>query len=89
MPEAAIKETEFILDEKSANFFSDALAMKNLRDIYVKLPFGFKKAVKCAKEMRKLRMKGWQNMYKLYPNLQGKSKINVDWDKMIITIIEE
>lgn len=45
-------------------------AHEELRDLYVKLPFGFKKAMKCAILAEKYKKEYWAAIRDLYPELQ-------------------
>lgn len=47
------------------------VAHEQLRDLYAKLPFGFKKSFKCALQAENYRKQFWAAIYELYPELQG------------------
>lgn len=55
-----------------------------LRDIYVKLPFGFKKARKCAREAVRNETTFWDEIKVLYPELRGKFIRVVDKEVSVI-----
>lgn len=48
-------------------------AAEKLRDLYVKLPFGFKKAKKCALDAVRAQSEFWHRVPQLYPELEGKN----------------
>jgi|PlaIllAssembly_1097288.scaffolds.fasta_scaffold145225_5 hypothetical protein len=45
------------------------LNYEDLKDKYCKVPFGFKKAVKCGKEFQRLRDLFWRKVSQLHPEL--------------------
>jgi hypothetical protein len=47
----------------------DYQAMQQLRDEYIKLPFGFRKARKTSKEAQRLRGKFWRKCREAYPDV--------------------
>ena len=64
-----MEEETYLVPEEIDNLLSEAKGMANLRDIYAKIPFGYKKAVKAAKESEIKRRLFWQKLYALYPKL--------------------
>ena len=57
------------LSEELKNLWIDKEALDSLKESYVKRPFGFKKALKCAKLSEANRFKFWTSIKKLYPEL--------------------
>ncbi len=80
-----IKNYEIPLDIK--NILIDWRTYLNLKENYTKVPFGFKKAVKCSKKAEQYLQEYWNKVFELYPELKNK-KINVD-NILNIYIIEE
>ena len=80
-----IKE-KYDLPEEIANMFDKAQVLEYLRDKYVKVWWGFKKAKKCAFEASELKRKAWQEIYTLYPELKTfrettkVQSLQVDWN---------
>ena len=64
------------LPEDVNNLRSDASALIELRDAYVKLPFGFKKARKCAIDNKRLLTLFWFRAVEIYPELSGKNLVS-------------
>lgn len=64
------KEKYEVTDE-IADMFNKFLAIQELRDLYIKVPFGFKKAKRCALEAQECRSQFWQMVRELYPELSG------------------
>jgi len=58
-------------------------AYRRLRDIYTKLPFGFRKAVKCGKQAEKKRREFWQKVFSLYPVTSKGSWVYLPTELMI------
>jgi hypothetical protein len=56
------------------DLFAEYAALEKLRDIYVYVPFGYRRAVKAAKESEIKRRSFWQKLYELYPDLRDQ-----DW----------
>lgn len=57
------------LQPEVTKFINEYFGLIRLRDVYVKLPFGFKKAKKCAIGAEKAREKFWRKVRELYPEL--------------------
>ena len=66
------EEKTYEVPEEAALLFDEYSAMDDLVKIYVKVPFGYKKAVKCQKKSTISRRKFWNMIYNLYPCLTGK-----------------
>ena len=66
----------------------EAEAYEKLRDRYVKVPFGFKKAKKCAIKTEELWSKFWIGIRVLYPKSRSEKVI---WTSMgeFVEIMEE
>ncbi len=80
----AILEKEYPVPDDLAKIMSESQAYENLRDRYVKLPFGFKKAIKCSLKERILTGDFWRGAYEIYPKIKGKN-ITYNADTKIIT----
>lgn len=65
------KTKEYPVPEEIRDLFDDKNAASDLRDVYAKLPFGFKKASKCARDAQRLETKAWRKVYEIYPELIG------------------
>ena len=65
----------------------ESQAMEELRDAFLKLPFRFKKAKKCAIARITLREEFWREIRALYPELKDKSLKLTDFQ--FLTIMEE
>ena len=50
--------------------FIEWQALTELREAYVKRPFGYRKARKLSMEAILKRVEGWRMIYELYPELQ-------------------
>lgn len=72
--EVAIDKKKKVPNEL-AELFDESFALQTLRDIYAKLPFGFRKARKLAIESTKKQAKFWREVIQLYPELLGKDLI--------------
>ena len=53
------------------DILSESHAYTNLKERYSKIPFGFKRAVKCGKEASKLNRRFWKKVYELHSELEG------------------
>jgi hypothetical protein len=69
---------------KSKMLFMDMKGVERLRDIYARLPFMHKRAVKCAKLASRLKSKAWDSIYEIYPELRGKDA-TADFDNDVLT----
>jgi hypothetical protein len=58
---------EYTVPKEIDEILSEAESLLIMRDLYVKLPFGYRKAVKCAKQSEILRREFWRKLYALYP----------------------
>jgi len=64
------KQTKILSVSKEIDMIiAESESLRILRDMYAKLPFGYKKAVKCAKESELKRRQFWQTLYALYPEI--------------------
>lgn len=61
---------ELTVPKEIDSLAAEAAAMKQMRDIYVKLPFGYRRATKAAKEAEILVRSFWQKLYVLYPEVK-------------------
>ena len=58
--------------EELVTMMVKADALDSICSLYVKLPFGYKKALKTSIESHELRDAFWVKIYKLYPDCKGK-----------------
>jgi hypothetical protein len=70
-------QNDYDVPEEVADLMDKALASEDLRNCYVKLPFGFRKARKCAKDVYYFKRKFWAEIRQLYPEL---SKMNLSYN---------
>lgn len=71
------KETRYYpVPEDLALIIHNCMAAYDLRDIYAKKMFGFRKARQCAREYRVLRDKFWRRVLELYPHLKQSEQLN-------------
>lgn len=77
---------EYPIPDDVMNLFDDKNAASGLRDVYAKLPFGFKKASKCARESERLKTKAWTKVFEVYPELRGDFSLSYAYG--VVTIIE-
>lgn len=81
-----MKQTkEYTIPEEVIELTNKMYAFANLRDIYVKLPFGFKNAKKAAMGHERYRTKFWRMVWKLYPELQ-QDKLLFDSKKGVVVV---
>ncbi len=62
---------ELPVSDDMAEYFDAYHAALEIRDRALKMPFGYKKAYKAAKDAVKNRKKFWQKIYKVYPEVEG------------------
>ena len=65
----------FDLPPEITNIYNEYVALTKLRDVYTKLPFGLKKAIKCANNAENARERFWRKIKELYPELDGKTLV--------------
>ena len=63
----AMEEKEYEIPEEIIALWDKYHAAKKMRDILAKLPFGFKKARKCALDAETFNRKFWYKVRELYP----------------------
>ena len=63
--------------EEVKTLLEKSAAAATLRDIYANLPFGFRKARKCAIDYIKYRRIFWNKVYEMYPELPDNAIYNV------------
>ena len=69
---------KYELPEELLKLVDKTMAFETLRDRYVKLPFGYRKAKKCAINHQHYKRKFWNSVSKLYPELENKAlKFNI------------
>lgn len=65
-------QKEFPVDEELAGYFDAYHAALELRDKAIRLPFGYRKAYKAAKDAVKNQRKFWKKVYKVFPEVAEK-----------------
>jgi hypothetical protein len=68
---------ERIVPEELKEIWLDYEAAEELKNSYIKRPFGFKNAVKASKLAQRKRNEFWQGIYKLYSDLPPKLSFNI------------
>lgn len=69
----AEKKNRYMLPKGVTDLFDEYSSLIDLRDLCVKLPFGFRMAAKAAKKAEIARNDFWQRVYMVYPSLEGKT----------------
>ncbi len=59
--------------QEITDMFFDSNGLEKLRNVYAKLPFGFRKARRCAIDGQRLFDGAFQKVCELYPELRGKT----------------
>lgn len=77
---------EYEIPEDVALLMDKKLSNEALRDLYVKIPFGFKKASKCAANVPHFDRKFWDAVFVLYPELKSK-KLSYNVHSRTVTVI--
>ncbi len=67
------KRKEYEIPEEIIPLMEKCVAMENLRNRYVKIPFCFRLAKKSSISSESYRRKFWLKVYDLYPELRNKS----------------
>jgi hypothetical protein len=62
----------YTIPQELIDISNESNAYNAMGNLYVKLPFGFKKAKKSFENQLKLNNEFWQKVYQLYPDLKGK-----------------
>ena len=68
-----MEEKKYPIPEEVIDLWDKKVAAENMRDIMVKLPFGFKKARRCALDAQTFRRKFWHKVRCMYPELDDNS----------------
>jgi len=63
---------EYELPEVIKQLQDKRVGLIKLRELYIRLPFGYKKAVKCSQDTETTRRYFWESVFNLYPELKGK-----------------
>ena len=63
---------EYKIPEQTKAIHTELTALEDVRDCYIKRPFGFKKAVKAAGKLHDKQIEFWGKVHKLYPELRTK-----------------
>jgi hypothetical protein len=66
-------DQEFTISDELRDLHDKYVAYTKVRDIYVKIPFSYKKAVKAAIDAEKTKSIFWGKFFKLYPGTTGKN----------------
>ena len=64
-------------------------ALREMRDMYAILPFGYKKALKCSVESEEIKRCFWRDIKKLYPELKKHSPVNYDHEEGTINKVQK
>ena len=67
------KQTEWEVPQRLIDDYVQFIAMEELRDKYVPLPFCYRKARKAAIEAGKLRELFWSHIRTMFPRTDGRS----------------
>jgi hypothetical protein len=59
------------LPQELIDIWIEYSALDQLKEDYVKKLFGYKKAVKCAKDAERKRWDFWDGVFALYPEVRG------------------
>jgi hypothetical protein len=65
-------EKEYDVPEEISDIDTEVIALEDLRDVYAKRPFGYKKALRASREAVKMNNMFWKKVRKLYPQLDNK-----------------
>ena len=66
-------KTEYEVPEELKKLIDKLEAYTKLRDKFIKLPLGFKKARKCAEDAEYNNRLFWEGILQIYPELTGKN----------------
>lgn len=77
---------EYKVPEEIAILMDTAVAFGKLMDKYVRIPFCFNKAKKCAITSEFYNRKFWTGIRELYPDLWSHRTINYDYGKRIVWV---
>jgi len=66
---ALSNKKELLISDDMAEYFDAYHAALQLRDSAIKLPFGYKKAFKAAKDAVKNQKLFWKKVYEVYPEV--------------------
>lgn len=75
---------EYPVPDEIAVFFFESIALEDVRNRYIRMPFGYKKAVKAAVGARKSGAAFWQAIYTLYPEINAKDQWTFSPAEMVI-----
>lgn len=80
-----MKKVEYVIPLEVARLMDKCIALDKLKDIYVKLPFGYRSAKKLSILSEECRADFWQKVRELYPRLAGKSLV---LNRVALTVTE-
>lgn len=63
--------TRYSIPEEIEDLITESKALAELRDRWVKLPFGYRRARKLSIEAEKKQARFWESLYILYPKIKG------------------
>jgi len=63
---------EYDVPEKIAIYMDKMFASEDLRDRCIKLPFGFRRARKSARDVCYFKRKFWTGVFEIYPEIKDK-----------------
>ena len=85
MQDSNTKEKRYPVPEEILDIIITAFSYKDLRAIYAKTPFGYKKAMKLSVLYSRKLQKFWSLMYKLYPEIR-KHKVDYNMGDTFVTV---
>jgi hypothetical protein len=74
-----MKKKNYELPEEVKQIFDRMVACDELKESYVKRPFGYKKAMRASLSFQELRREFWTKVYNIYPELK-KENLNVTYN---------
>uniref|UniRef100_A0A6H1ZW89 Uncharacterized protein n=1 Tax=viral metagenome TaxID=1070528 RepID=A0A6H1ZW89_9ZZZZ len=66
------EKKKYPIPDEIALFINKAKGAEKLRDIAIKIPFGYKKALRAAGDAEHFSWKFWNSVHNLYPELSRK-----------------
>lgn len=81
-----MEEKTYTLPIDIAKKFDEATGYENIIKVIAPIPLTYKKIKNLSKEVRNLRNIAWQEIYSLYPELEGK-ELQADSDKLTIKVL--
>lgn len=79
---------EYLVPDEIGELDARSRALNDLVNLYVKMPFGYKKAIRARIDQLKARRNFWNAIYKLYPDIADK-KLQYDFLTKKLEIVNE